>query len=476
MGQTLDIPHDVPAADIPSQGESHFGLVLCELPGLDHVPDQHRRHLLVGHLDAHHGDLVRNGGDPHAGGPQGQGDIIRQVGDLAELHALVQHELIPGDGGAVDHVSGGGVHTEAGEGLRQAAGVVPQLCAGLSIVFLPALLQQGNGGELIGVRILRQLLLNLRGHRCRSGGYLLGHGLLPRRRGRRGGRRRGGGLRNGHLFRHGRRGGSGLGAGRRRRRFQRRLLRLLVGEHLVRRLHLVGLMPEEAGKPAGLFLRLCGRLLAVQGNVDGGPALALSPPLGRLRRSDVDGGRRLRLLLVLRPVPYHLQNGGRRHMQGRQQQNRQQQAEEEERHHLGDRQHRRLRQQAGNGAARLQGKARRPEILQNAPAVQRIVSPCENGVEQRSCQQRQQQGAGGPQGDRAAPVQQQDPSCQQHGRAGQPVAVAEQSLQELGQQVDEDRLHAAVAHQHTQRQHQQYHAPHLPADGTLLRLLTLGRA
>ena len=235
-------------------------------------------------------------------------------------------------------------------------------------------------------------------------------------------------------------------------------------------------MPEEAGKPAGLFLRLCGRLLAVQGNVDGGPALALSPPPGRLRRSDVDGGRRLRLLLVLRPVPYHLQNGGRRHMQGRQQQNRQQQAEEEERHHLGDRQHRRLRQQAGNGAARLQGKARRPEILQNAPAVQRIVSPCENGVEQRSCQQRQQQGAGGPQGDRAAPVQQQDPSCQQHGRAGQPVAVAEQSLQELGQQVDEDRLHAAVAHQHTQRQHQQYHAPHLPADGTLLRLLTLGRA
>ena len=85
-------------------------------------------------------------------------------------------------------------------------------------------------------------------------------------------------------------------------------------------------------------------------------------------------------------------------------------------------------------------------------------------------------GSSSPQGDRAAPVQQQDPSCQQHSRAGQPVAVAEQSLQELGQQVDEDRLHAAVAHQHTQRQHQQYHAPHLPADGTLLRLLTLGRA
>ena len=49
-------------------------------------------------------------------------------------------------------------------------------------------------------------------------------------------------------------------------------------------------------------------------------------------------------------------------MQGRQQQNRQQQAEEEERHHLGDRQHRRLRQQAGNGAARLQAR----------PAVQRF--------------------------------------------------------------------------------------------------------
>ena len=102
--------------------------------------------------------------------------------------------------------------------------------------------------------------------------------------------------------------------------------------------------------------------LAVQGNVDGGPALALSPPPGRLRRSDVDGGRRLRLLLVLRPVPYHLQNGGGRHMQGRQQQNRQQQAEEEERHHL----------ETASTAASASRPETAPPAFRARPAVQRF--------------------------------------------------------------------------------------------------------
>ena len=71
--------------------------------------------------------------------PRARGDVVRQIRDLGELHALVQGELVPGDGGAVDHIAGGGVHAEAGEGLRQTAGVVPQLRAGLGVVLLPAL-------------------------------------------------------------------------------------------------------------------------------------------------------------------------------------------------------------------------------------------------------------------------------------------------------------------------------------------------
>ena len=54
---------------------------------------------------------------------QGQGDVVGQVGDLGELHALVQGELIPGDAGSVDHVAGAVASTpKLADGLRQAAG------------------------------------------------------------------------------------------------------------------------------------------------------------------------------------------------------------------------------------------------------------------------------------------------------------------------------------------------------------------
>ena len=187
-------------------------------------------------------------------------------------------------------------------------------------------------------------------------------------------------------------------AGRRRRRFQRRLLRLLVGEHLVRRLHLVGLMPEEAGKPAGLFLRLCGRLLAVQGNVDGGPALALSPPLGRLRRSDVDGGRR----------PGSSSYSGRfrtisRTAEGvtcRAASSRTASSKPKRKRDTTLRPPAPPPPPAGRKRRRPpsgQGPPSR-DFLQKRPSRSAHSLPCENGVEQRSCQQRQQRGRRWPAG------------------------------------------------------------------------------
>ena len=187
VGQLFNVADDVPAGDVPAQGKGRLGLVLGEVPGLDDVPDEDGGDMLVGHLDAHHGNFVGDGSDADAGGAQRQGNVVRQVRDLAELHTLIQHELVPGDGGTVDHVAGGGIHAEAGEGLRQAAGVVPQLSAGLGEILTPAGPQERNGRELVNILLRRQLLLNFRRdcgglgrHLFRGVGLLLsgGHRLL----------------------------------------------------------------------------------------------------------------------------------------------------------------------------------------------------------------------------------------------------------------------------------------------------------
>ena len=235
-------------------------------------------------------------------------------------------------------------------------------------------------------------------------------------------------------------------------------------------------MAEKAGESAWILFRRGSQLFAVQGDVDGGLRLPLSPPPGRLRGSDMDGRGRLRLFLVLRAVPHHLQDGGRGHPEGSQQFSGQQKGKEHDGNIFGDRYDRCLRQQAGDCPACLQGDAAGPEALEDSLAAQGIRPAGEDGVEQSARSQGQQQSSGSPQRHRAPPMQQQDPSRQQHGRARQPVSIAEQSLQKLRQQVDEDGLHAAVAHQHTQGQHQQDRAPHLAADRALLGLLALCRA
>ena len=112
--------------------------------------DVHRRHQLVGHLDAHHGDLVRDGGDAHAGGPQGQGDVVRQIGQLVQPDALVQLQLVPGHRGAPGHVDDVGVDAEGVDGVVQPLPVGVELHQGLPADVSRSLLQQGEGGILIG--------------------------------------------------------------------------------------------------------------------------------------------------------------------------------------------------------------------------------------------------------------------------------------------------------------------------------------
>ena len=328
MRQLFDIADNVFACDIPAQGKGRLGLVLGEIPGLDDVPDEHGGNVFVGHFNAHYRDLIGNGGNADAGGAQRQGDIVRQIRDLAELHALVQHELIPGDGGPVYYIAGGGIYTKAGEGLCQAAGVVPQLGSGLDMILSPAGPQQGNGRELVDILPSRQLLLDF----CRHGGGLSCHlfcgvGLLLSGRHR--------------LLRQGNRLGnrSGCRCSDRHRRRDYRLLPLgnrrglygLLRQYLIRGLLLVGLVPEKAGKPSlllrGFFRRLPGRLV-VQGEVDLGLGFLLRPALGRLHGDHTDMGL-LRLLLVLGPLPVLLNKGAHCQPQRRHQQHHEQHGEDD---------------------------------------------------------------------------------------------------------------------------------------------------
>ena len=119
--------------------------MLRKIPGLNHIPNQHRVTDLLGTSMPTTEILSGIGGNSDAGGAQGQGDIIRQIGELGKLDALLQHKLIPGYGGPWT-TSPGGLHAEAHQSFRQAAGVssAPHRppCG-----FLLAGLEQSNGGN-----------------------------------------------------------------------------------------------------------------------------------------------------------------------------------------------------------------------------------------------------------------------------------------------------------------------------------------
>ena len=176
MGQLFDVADDIPSADVPAQRKGRFGGVLHEVPGLNNIPNQHRRHGPVGDLDANNGNLIRHSGDTHAAGSQRQRDIVLQVCDFGELHTLIQRELIPRDRGAVNHIARLGVHAEAGQSLRQPAGIVPQFRSCRNVVFSLIFPQQAHRR----IAVLRfapgHILRNLRGH----GGSLRRYGLCRR--------------------------------------------------------------------------------------------------------------------------------------------------------------------------------------------------------------------------------------------------------------------------------------------------------
>ena len=348
MGQLFNIADDIPSADVPAQGESRLGRMLHKVTGLDHIPDQHRRHRLVRHLNTHHRDFIRHGGNTNAAGAQRQGDVVLQISDLGELYPLIQGKLIPGDRRPVDHVACLGVHAEAGQGLRKAARIVPQLRPGSHVV-LPAIFMQQTHRRVAVFRLApRHIFGDFRRNRSCLRSYGLGRRLFgqrllhsrcgSRRRPLRGsiycGRNRGilrllRRRRHHHRLHGGDCLGRGLLADRHRSRCGRRMdprigkgIALLhhadhrfrspgLCHHLRRGFLLIGLMPEKAGK-ASLFRFGCRSIhRIVHRNINPGPgAFCRDGSNGLLRPLRLsDRLLRFRLLLVLGPLPVLLDQG-----------------------------------------------------------------------------------------------------------------------------------------------------------------------
>ena len=205
VGQLGNIAHHIAVADVPAHSKGNLGGVVPELTGVDDIVDIDRGDELVGHLDAHHGDLVRDGGDANAGSPQGQGDIVSQVGQLVKPHPLVQLHLVPGHRWAAGHIGDGSIDAEGPDGVGQAGLIGLELAGHVGARHACPLVQQRNRRILVGRRSpLLQFAGDVLGHLGRRLGSLLplhlGHSGLPlnlrHRRGR-------GGLRDGfqHRFR-----------------------------------------------------------------------------------------------------------------------------------------------------------------------------------------------------------------------------------------------------------------------------------
>ena len=457
MRKLADIPHDAAAADVLAHGEGHRGLVLGEGTGLHHVPDADGGDGPVRDLDAHHGNFIGDGGDANAAGAQCQRNVIGEVGDLGQLHPLLQRELIAGDAGAVDHGAGVGVHAEALKGLCQALGVTPQLSPHLRIVVGGILIQKRDGGILVCLLRLGQLLLHRSGH-------LLGGVLHLLRRDGRLGRltglsHRGGGSRR---CRWGSNGGSGGHGGG--------FLRRLPPQHLIRGADGAALTGEEGflllrGKGGFLRpgLRLFGGRLVIQGDIDGGTAAG---PLLRRFLLLTDGGcflrdvLPLRLPALLRPADGILGGDVQRQTQGRQQH----EEEQDQRQHLAEYGGEAHRQTAGQGAAALQGPAGEPQLPQ-AGEARLIGAGAQQQMQAAAGEHRHQQRTYGAQGGGTVPVGQQQEARQQQGRGRQPVAVAQQPLQQAAEEGDEQGLLLKIGHDGAQGQQQADTAGDLPAVG-----------
>ena len=119
MGQLCDISHHALATDVLAQGKAELGFGAGKLGRLDNIPQVDGADNLIGHLDTHGGNFIRDGRDTHVDYAQGQGQVAGQIGDPGQLDPLLQLDIIPGDCGAPGDIDDRGVDAKAADGPFQ---------------------------------------------------------------------------------------------------------------------------------------------------------------------------------------------------------------------------------------------------------------------------------------------------------------------------------------------------------------------
>ena len=514
VGQSGDVADDALAADVLAHGKGDAGFALMKLQGIDDIPDADRGDQLIGHLDAHHGDFVGNGGNPHTGGAQSQGNVVGQIGDLAELHAPVQLQLIAGDGRAADDVDNVGIDAEAHQGIVEPFGVdlhflgavhhgavagIQQLHRregiGLGLIGGLGDLRSDLHGLLLGLLPLDLLgQIRIQGQqRLRLLHGLCGHGVeaalaLGDRRRRLRFRFRNDfrfwlrnnlrfRLRNNLRFRHGRHGQRFfLRRHRRRLRFRRGFRRFL---HLGRLHGLIQVFREEAGLLLRLLFRLPGLglfRLQRRGFIhrqikfrDVAP-LSLHPLDLLLGHTVHQNLRRIGMLLrggrILCPGaildrPCQTEH---RHVEAGQQGQQQHCDGQQHSADFADNQLQEHGQESRQYAAGFRRHTGVPQLAEHgkAPFNLRLAAP---DMGQDAHAQGHRKGAGHPQAHRTAIVEQQNYKVQQQGEGHHIDACANDAPQQPDGQGNKHRVHPEQPQQGEGRQEQAHKRADFPPDG-----------
>ena len=82
MRQPGNVADNAVAADVLADGKGELGFAVAEFRRVDDLAGKDGIDGLVGHLDADHGDFVRDRGDTNACGAQRKGNVVGQIGDL----------------------------------------------------------------------------------------------------------------------------------------------------------------------------------------------------------------------------------------------------------------------------------------------------------------------------------------------------------------------------------------------------------